>query len=267
MVLNSLLNPIFSPLLHLDPLLAILIISFTISLGITLAYKKLTNQSLMKDLKGEIKELQKEMKALKDQPQKMMQVQKKAMETNTKYMMHSLKPTLFTFLPIIIIFSWLHTHMAFFPIVEDQDFTSTVNFNENLDGTISIILPNGVQLVKGPETQEIANNKAEWVLKAEEGEYSLKYEFNGETYSRDLIVTESKSERRYAPPNVDAGKYNKLKDSPIEALKLDNERIRPLQNIPLIGSIPWIGNFGWLGTYIILSIIFSISMRKILRVY
>lgn len=267
MVLNTLLDPIFSPLLHLDPLLAIIIISFTISLGITLAYKKLTNQDLMKDLKAEIKEFQKEMKALKDKPQKMMEVQKRAMETNTKYMMHSLKPTLFTFLPIIIIFSWLHAHMAFYPIVDGQEFTSTVLFSENVDGTISIKLPQGVELVKGPQTQEIAKEKAEWILEAETGEYSIKYEFNGQTFERDLIVTDTKSDRRYAPPNINQGNYDKLKDSPIESLQLDNERIRPLKKIPLIGSIPWIGNFGWLGSYIIFSILFSISMRKILKIY
>ncbi|MFW5990628.1 MAG: EMC3/TMCO1 family protein [Candidatus Nanoarchaeia archaeon] len=267
MVLNAILDPIFSPLLYLDPLLAIVIISFVISLGITFAYKKLTNQSLMRDLKSEIKEFQKEMKTLKDKPDEMMKVQKKAMETNTKYMMHSLKPTLFTFLPIIIIFSWLHAHMGYFPIVEGEEFTSTVFFDENVDGSITIKLPNGVELVKGDVTEEIANKKAEWVLKADQGEYSLKYEYEGETYERDLIVTSTKSDRMYANPEITSSDYNKLKESPIESLQLSNEKIRPLQKIPLVGSIPWVGNFGWLGTYIVFSIIFSISLRKLLKVY
>ena len=39
-----------------------------------------------------------------------MEVQKLAMEKNMKYMLQSLKPTLFTFIPIIFIFSWLRTY-------------------------------------------------------------------------------------------------------------------------------------------------------------
>ncbi|MGM5482496.1 MAG: EMC3/TMCO1 family protein [Nanobdellota archaeon] len=267
MVLNTLLDPVFSPLLHLNPLLAIIIISFTISFGITIAYKKLTNQSLMKDLKSEIKELQKEMKSLRDQPEKMMKVQKKAMETNSKYMMHSMKPTLFTFLPIIIIFSWLHAHMAFFPIVDGQEFTASVIFEENVDGSVSINLPQGVEIIKGPKSQEIANSKTEWILEAKRGEYVLKFDFDKETFERKLIVTDSKSERRYAPPNINEGNYDKLKESSIEALKIDNKKIRPLKGIPFIGSLPWIGNFGWLGSYIVFSIFFSIALRKLLKIY
>ncbi len=265
--INTLLDPILSPLLYFQPLLSILIISFTISLLITLAYKKLTNQDLMKDLKGEIKELQKEMKTLKDKPDQMMKVQKQAMDTNMKYMMHSLKPTLFTFLPIILIFGWLHTNMAFFPIVESEHFTAGVEFEEGVDGSISIILPGGVELVRGSQMQEIADQRAEWVLKGSEGEYLLEYEFDGEVYAQDLIITSSKDERRYASPELTAGDYEKLRDSPIERLTLSNEQIRPLENIPLIGSIPWIGGFGWLGTYILFSIIFSLSLRKILKIY
>ncbi len=265
--INSLLDPFLSPLLNLDPLLSIIIISFIISLSITLAYRKLTDQDLMKDLKGEIKELQKEMKTLKDKPEQMMKVQKQAMDTNLKYMMHSLKPTLYTLLPILLIFGWLNSHMAFFPIVEDQQFTSTVEFQENVDGSITIILPNGVSLVSGSLTQEIAANKAEWALIGEKGEYILEYEFDGNTYGRELIITGSKSERKYAPPEVTSSNNPELRDSGIEKIVLSNERIKPLENIPIIGSIPWISNFGWLGTYILFSIIFSISLRKIMKVY
>lgn len=104
MVFESLLNPIFGPLLKLPPLWAIIIISLVIAILITLVYKWMTDQHLMKSLKDDIKKFQKEMKELKHEPQKVMAIQKKAMQTNMKYMMHSMKPTLVTFLPIILIF-------------------------------------------------------------------------------------------------------------------------------------------------------------------
>ena len=74
--LNYIMNPIFSPLLALSPTLAILIITVVIAFLMTVIYKYTTNQSLMKDLKNEIKEFQKEMKELRNEPQKMMSVQK-----------------------------------------------------------------------------------------------------------------------------------------------------------------------------------------------
>ncbi len=104
---DNFFNGIFGFLISWNPLVAIIIISFLMTLLITLAYKFLTNQVLMKSLKEEIKGFQKEMKENKDNPQKVMEIQKQALEKNMKYMMHSFKPTLFTFIPLIIIFTWL----------------------------------------------------------------------------------------------------------------------------------------------------------------
>src|SRR3989338_4786091 len=100
----SFLDPFLGPLFRLPSFLAILIFSLLISLLITLIYKYTTNQSLMKQLKGEIKEFQKEMKELKDKPGEVMRVQKEAMKTNLKYMSMSMKSTLTTFPPIIFLF-------------------------------------------------------------------------------------------------------------------------------------------------------------------
>ena len=129
MVFDALLDPIFSPLLKMNSLLAIGIISFLIAIVITVIYKYVTDQDLMKRLKTEMKEFQKQTKELKAHPEKAMAVQKKAMETNMKYMMHSMKPTLFTMLPIILIFGWLNAHMAYHPLLPCREFTATVNFS------------------------------------------------------------------------------------------------------------------------------------------
>ena len=61
MVFENILNPIFFPLLSLPTLWAVIILSFLISLIITIIYKYTTDQNLMKQLKEEMKEFQKEM--------------------------------------------------------------------------------------------------------------------------------------------------------------------------------------------------------------
>lgn len=104
---DSFFNAIFGSLIAKSPLGGLILVCFLLTLLMTVAYKYLTDQELMKSLKQEIKDFQKEMKELKDNPSKMMEIQKKAMEKNMKYMMHSFKPMLFTFIPLIIIFGWL----------------------------------------------------------------------------------------------------------------------------------------------------------------
>ena len=70
-------------------------------------YKFFTNQQVMKGLKEEIKHLQGEAKKFKDDQKKAMELMKRANLKNLEYTKHSLKPTLFTFIPLILIFGWL----------------------------------------------------------------------------------------------------------------------------------------------------------------
>lgn len=107
---TSFLDPVLGPLMSIPNPWNLLLLSFAITLVMTILYKFLTDQKLMKELKDEMKELQKEMKTLKDNPEKMMEVQKKAMERNMKYLLQSLKPTLITFIPVLVIFEWMRQY-------------------------------------------------------------------------------------------------------------------------------------------------------------
>jgi len=107
---TQILDPVMGPLMSIPSPYNLLLVSFILTGAITLTYKFLTDQKLMKEMKDEMKSLQKEMKELKDQPDKVMSHQKKVMEKNLKYMMQSMKPTLITFIPIIIIFGWLRAY-------------------------------------------------------------------------------------------------------------------------------------------------------------
>ena len=107
MALENLFNSTFGWSIEISPIFGLIFISFILTLLITLVYKYLTDQELMKTLKDDVKFLQKKMKEFKDNPKKVMEIQKEAMEKNTKYMMQSLKPTLITLIPLIFIFGWL----------------------------------------------------------------------------------------------------------------------------------------------------------------
>ena len=107
MVLDSFLNFIFGWIINLGKPWNVIVISFILSLLVNLTVKFLSNQEVMKKLKEESEFFKEEMKKFKNEPAKLIELQKKAMETSFKYMQHSMRPTLFTLVPLLIIFGWL----------------------------------------------------------------------------------------------------------------------------------------------------------------
>ena len=91
----------------MHPRWSLITISFIITLFITLSYKFLTNQELMKTLKAEIKELREQSTAHKDDKEKFAEINQKAITKNFQLMKHSMKPTLFTLVPILLLFNWM----------------------------------------------------------------------------------------------------------------------------------------------------------------
>jgi len=93
-------------------LLEIFFIATGLSIIMTYAYKFLTDQALMRELKSEIDKLKKKMKAHRRDPEKLREVQKEMMPLNMKYFKKSMKPTLITLLPFLIIFFFLNSIYA-----------------------------------------------------------------------------------------------------------------------------------------------------------
>ncbi len=129
MALENFFDWLFGPIIKLGSGWAVVIISLLLTLLINLVYKLVTDQEKMKALKTELKSLQKEMKTLKDNPEKFIAHQKRAMEKNLEYMKHSMKPTLVTFIPLILIFGWLRLRFG------DLGDIITWGFNIPLLGT------------------------------------------------------------------------------------------------------------------------------------
>lgn len=240
-------------LLKMPPFWAILIISLVITLATTLVYKFTTDQKKMRKLKEDMKEYQKKIKEFsKTDPQKAMSIQQEAMKQNMEYMKHSFKSTLYTFIPIIIIFGWLNTHMAYYPIMPNQPFNVTAYFAEGHAPAINISSIPDLELLSNA-TQSILNGQATWLLKGAEGEYKLTVDYNNEKYDQPLIIS---SERRYEQPE------KVITNSKLKKIVTGNEKVYPFGSISFFGWKP-----NWLWTYIILSILLSIGIRKILKVY
>jgi uncharacterized membrane protein (DUF106 family) len=240
-------------LLNIPPFWTILIISFAITLITTLVYKFTTDQAKMKKIREEMKEFQKRIRDLtKQDPQKAMAEQQEAMKHNMEYMKNSFKSTLYTFIPLILIFGWLNAHMAYYQIMPDQQFNVTVYFAEGYAPAVNISSIPELEII-GDSTQQIINGMASWQFKGSEGDYQLEIGYNNEQYTMPLIIS---SERIYAPPE------KQVSNSKLQKIVIGNQRIYPLGSFSIFGWMP-----SWIWAYIILSLVLSIGIRKVLKVY
>jgi len=244
------LNVVFAPLLKLPLWMAIIIMSFIISVLVIVITKYATNQTLMKELKDQLKDHQKQIKEHKTNPSKAMEIQKKAMEVNMKYMSHSLRPTLITFIPIILIFGWMNSVFAFESIHPQQQFTVTAFFDKNSVGQAELNAPKDLEVI-GNKNQTLQDGKATWTLKGtKEGEYSFDIGYDGDTQEHSVLITGT-------------GNYLPSVKKTSGLIKSIQINYRKLVVVP-IGFRDWLG---WLGTYIISSIVFTMTLRKLLKVY
>ncbi len=235
---------------NLPPLVSITIIAFVITLFTSLVYRFVTDQELMKSLRAEMKELQNAMKQHKDSPDQLMKIQKKSMEKNMELMRHSMKPTLFTAIPIILLFGWLNAHIAFYPIMPDMPFEVSAEMRDGITGSVTLdVQPEGIEILSD-QTQVISDtHKVRWELSGREGEYTLEYTYDDETQSQPLLISK---EREYKTPQL------KTKSKYFKTLVVENEKVKPLEFMGL--------QWGWIGPYIIISIFFSSTIRKLLKI-
>jgi len=238
-------DSIFGFMLVWDPLWAIAVLSFIISLVIVLIYKWMTDQKEMKQLKDDLSAYQKKMKGSKDNPEKLMKMQKEAMSLNMKYMGKSMKPTLITFIPILLIFGWMSAHFAYEPLTPGEQFTLHTTMEKGIDGNVSIIVPEGLEII-GESNKEISEGGVRFSLKGEQGEYYATLKHGEETIDKEILIT---TKRSYSTV------LENYKSEVFKSITLGNQQLK------VIWKLSWI----WI--YILFAIIFSMGLRKALKIY
>ncbi len=250
--LDPVFDPILQPLINLSPFWAIIILAVVVSLLITLVYKLATDQKKMKDMKEKQKDYQKKMKELRSNPEEMMKVQKEAMKLNMEYMKSSFKPTLITMIPILLIFGWMAGHLSFEPIYPGETYSVSAEFLEGVKGEAELIADQGTELIS-PAEQEIVEGKANWKLKSSNGEHFLTVKVDDVEESKKVLITkELKTEEAVTI----------FQHSDIKQITINYNKLRPLGTFEIFGWQP-----GWLGLYIIFSLVFSMVLRKLLKIY
>lgn len=267
-MIGPLANPVYGPFV------TFLIISFIASGIITVVYKFLTNQNLMKKLKDEIKKCQEDMRSTKDTT-KLLEVQKKVMDVNMKYMMESFKPTFVTFIPIIFLFWWMSSNVAFAQLLPNEEFDVKIIFSEGINGTISVNAPKELVLLsENPQTinqtldlkVKKAIPMATFKFKGDFGDYIVRFDYEKRSYEKLIVVSNNWD---YALPELKKGndivnffsfrrEQSLPSDGPIEYIRVGNKPVHPLgESLSIFGWTP-----GWIAAYIVFSLVFSLALRK-----
>jgi len=242
------IDTLFSPLLSLPPLVAVILLGLVIAIISILSTKFLTNQTLMKSLRDKQKKSQEEMKKHKGNPEKLMEIQKGVMDANMKYMMESFKPMLLTFLPIIFIFAWANAHFMYVALAPQTEFSAGLVLDQGISGSITVDTPQGLTAVQ--QEKNITNETMLFTFTGDIGEYLVTYKVGNKTYDQPILIS-TKQEYTPASKVVDDGV---VKQAVIQYSKLK-----------LINLFGW--KLSWLWTYILVVIFSSMLFKKVFNVH
>lgn len=241
-----------------DPLVVILLVSFFLSLMIVMFHKFFTDQEKLKKIKEEIDEMRDRLKVMQKEVRKedsdvtqeeMMALQKKMMSKSFERTKDTMKVSLFTFIPIIFIFGFMNSHYIHESINPGDNFEMSVYMHENVSLDVVSQL-NGTLISQDFENELI--KKTYSFSTDTKGLYVVDFIYDGDTYSKEVLVSdiqEYTEQTRNFDSNI------------IKRISIDYDKLTPLGDISIFGWQP-----GWLGVYIIFSIIFNMSLRKLLEV-
>ena len=254
-------------LLSFPPLIVIFLLSLFVSVLITVVYKFATNQKVLKALHEEMKSMREEIKKNKD-PSKAMELNKHLMEKTMQQMKHSMKSTIITIVPMFLIFGWMSSSLAFHAVSPGEEFETSITFENEALGQANIT--SGTLEILTDPVQEINGKEVRWALRGTEGMHNIVFNYGGETYEREVILTDR---WEYADPYLE--KENKIlgiinigdsepvpEDSNIKRVAVELNPVRPFGDFRLFGWQP-----GWLSTYFLFTLLLTLPVRKLMKVH
>ncbi len=252
-------------LIYTNPLLTILAISFIISLLSILATKIFTDQKELKRIREEIKKLQKELKKVAGKnPERAKTLQKKLMELTMQSTRHSLRVTIFTIIPLILIFGWMKSSFSYAPLAPDQPVQVIVHLKDFAYKNVTLSVINKETLEEKNYTGFISQDKktAKFLITFPDyGNYILRVRVISLVNNKPQVIEEQNKEVL-----VDKYKYtnpiSKYKLRYIDKIEVEYKPLRLLGNFSIFGWHP-----GWFSIYFFSSLFFITLFRKLFNVY
>lgn len=239
------------------PTIALILFSLIITLTTKIIAKFTTDQNKLKSIREETKKLQKKMKtALKNKNNKAYEkYQKKSLQLSQEQMKISMKSLMFTFIPIILLFSLLRTNIAY----------ESLNVGDDLDIDIKLKEINSVYINTSYNfivSNALISEENKNIIIPENKEFTI--HLNNITKNDFLTLTIKNSTEEI---KIKTNKYitndlqadYKFKDSEFSSAQLHLKE--------KIYVDFWFLHLNWFWTYFILAMIFSTALTKILKIY
>ncbi|MBT4539655.1 DUF106 domain-containing protein [Candidatus Woesearchaeota archaeon] len=248
------IDPVLNPLLNLGPFWAIFIVAIVVAMISILAYKFLTNQKEMKENREKQKEYRQKIKTLKNDPEEAMRLQKEMSKMAMGSMKHSFKPMLITIVPFWLIYLWMASHLAYEEIRPGEPYSVSAEFSEAVIGEkATLLVEEGTELV-GDATKTVRiEEPLTWQLRSIEGEHFVTIAVDQEQQAKKVLITE---ELEYEPA------LTEYENSAIKSININYKKLHPLGEFSIFSWLP-----GWLGLYFLLTLVFSVALRKVFKVY
>ncbi len=231
-----------------DYLTIISFLAFLITLINTLFYKYFTDQRLIKRLKEDIKKLREKMNKSKGDQNKQLKIQQEMMEKNMQVMKQSFRPMIYTILPLLLIFAWMSANLVYEPIMPGEEFEVVAVLSESFTESLDMVELSTDLEITGSSQEGVFKS---WFLRGEEGVHLLEVSGPGFSEEKEVLIT----------PNKDYSAPVSSFDGSLKEIRVEHDLVRPFGTFSLFGWRP-----GWLGSYILLSIFFSLVLRKLFKV-
>jgi uncharacterized membrane protein (DUF106 family) len=152
---------------------------------------------------------------------------------------------LLTIIPFLLVFGWLNASFSFVPLVQDDTFTVMADV-KGVEMVSLVILPSDKVTINSSNST-VVDGIASWQVTGQTGEYTMKFSSGSEVVEQDLLIGET-----YATPVV------KHDSSVFKSTSIKNEKVK-------VHIFKW--DIGWFWAYILFSLIFSLALRKLLKIY
>ncbi len=188
--LNSVFGILFLPFKHLDPLWAMLVISFVTGVVMLVIFKATSDQSGIKRAKNLVKGHFLAIRLYKDDIGLMLDTMKNIIVSNLLYMKQSLRPMLFLLIPVGIVLVQLGIRYEYRPLnVGEKTIVSLRVEDESVElNQVRLDLPTGLVLDMPPVRVEQLR-EVNWRIRATKpGSYNLSFKYGDSVVDKHLLV-------------------------------------------------------------------------------
>ena len=223
---------LFSPILVLEPIIAVTIFASIILLFINLCYRFLINQKEAKEIKERMKEINQQAREEQKQgnTEKFNELTKQALAENSKLMGKTMRPMMVSLVIILLFLPWMQSVYGDIPANLEEG-----KGNVTLDSEVYDVEYDGNEVTVMKDDQTL--------------------------FSSSLPVTEQVGKSKYILSHVPEGWFIIMyHPENIKFARIIAEFPEPI-NLPLFGK-----DVGFIGWYILVSIPFALIIRKILKI-